>query len=84
MAKKKQPIDAATDPISRWVRDEAIAIPPGDTVYTIDLDEATVDGLADGICSEGLARRMFALLSWRREAVRQVAREAARVRHDVE
>jgi hypothetical protein len=53
-----------------YVRDEAIHIPKGDTVYTIDLDEITVEALERGICPEDLAQRMHDLLRWRREAIR--------------
>lgn len=56
--------------LERRVRDEAIAIPKGDTVYTIDLDERTVESLERGICPEDLAQRMHDLLRWRREAIR--------------
>lgn len=59
------------------VRDEAIAIPIGQTTYTIDLDEATVDQLALGLCPETLAQRMHELLRWRRDAYRQQARDRA-------
>lgn len=51
-------------------RDEAIAIPPGDTTYTIDLDQQTVESLERGICPEDLAQRMHDLLRWRRAAIR--------------
>lgn len=51
-------------------RDEAIAIPPGETLYSVDLDEATVTQLADGICPESLAQRMHAILGWKREQQR--------------
>jgi hypothetical protein len=52
------------------VRDEAVHIPTGDTTYTIDLDERTVEALERGICPEDLAQRMHDLLRWRREAIR--------------
>ena len=56
-----------------YVRDTAIA--ETRPVYTIDLDQATVDELASGICSEALAQRMHDLLRWRRDAIRALARE---------
>lgn len=51
-------------------RDEAIAIPAGETTYEVLLDQETVDLLADGICPEALAKRMHALLEWRRSQYR--------------
>lgn len=74
MSKKRQPMP---EPTTEFIRDEAIHIPKGDTVYTIDLDEQTVEELQNGVCSDLLARRMFDLLSWRREALRQDARTKA-------
>ena len=52
------------------VRDEAVHIPTGDTRYSIDLDEQTVESLERGICPETLANRMHDLLAWRRQAIR--------------
>ena len=46
-------------------------------IYTFSVDQATIDELADGICSEALARRAYRLLQWRRDAERQAARVAA-------
>lgn len=60
-----------------FVRDEAIHIATGETVYTIDLDVQTVEELERGICSEALALRMHELLRWRRDAIRAEAREKA-------
>lgn len=51
-------------------RDEAVAIPRGETTYTVDLDEATVRLLTQGICPEELATRMHRLLAWEREQYR--------------
>lgn len=59
------------------VRDEAVHIPVGDTTYTVDLDQQTVDELATGICPEALAQRMFDLLAWRRAAIREGVRQDA-------
>ncbi len=61
-------------------RDEAVAIQLGETRYTVDLDEATVESLANGVCPEDLAERMWKNLSWRREASRHQAREQPRRR----
>lgn len=71
MAKKLKP-----EPRSN-VHDEAVHIPIGDTKYTIDLDHQTVEELSQGICSELMARRMFLLLKWQRESLRQWSRERA-------
>ena len=71
---KRQPMP---EPQYEQVRDEAVHIPTGDTVYTVDLDQQTVEELQNGVCSEVLAWRMFDLLSWRRDALRQEARRAA-------
>lgn len=65
------------DPALEVVRDEAVYIPKGDTVYEVQLDEETVESLERGICPESLANRMHSLLSWRREAIRQATRSAA-------
>lgn len=54
------------------VRDEAVHIPMGDTEYIVTLDELTVESLERGVCPEELANRMHSLLSWRREAIRQM------------
>lgn len=74
MAKRQQPQPAD---LTEFVRDEAVYIPKGDTVYTIDLDVQTVEELERGICSEELAQRMHDLLRWRRDAIRAQARETA-------
>ena len=71
---KRQPMP---EPTTEFIRDEAVHIPTGDTVYTIDLDQQTVEELQNGVCSEVLARRMFDLLSWRRDALRQEAQTHA-------
>lgn len=72
MAKRARAI--VVDPLDPDVRDEAVAIQPGETRYTIDLDEATVESLREGICPESLSQRMHDLLSWRREQYRVDAR----------
>ena len=64
-------------PEQESIRDEAIYIPKGETTYTVDLDQLTVEELSNGICSEELAERMFLLLKWRRDALRVQARERA-------
>lgn len=64
---KRQPMPA---PQYEQVRDEAVHIATGETRYTIDLDEQTVEELERGICSEILAQRMHDLLEWRRTAIR--------------
>jgi hypothetical protein len=61
--------------IPETVRDEAVIVPRGETTYTIDLDDATVELLAQGICPEDLAQRCFGLLDWKREYARNCARE---------
>lgn len=71
MAKRPAPIE----PDPRHVRSEGFVIPPGETTFTIDLNEATVEELASGVCSEHLAQIMHDLLSWKRDAIRQIARE---------
>ena len=58
------------EPQFELIRDEAVHIATGETRYSIDLDEATVESLERGICPESLANRMHELLSWRREAIR--------------
>lgn len=65
---------AFEEPLSEIVRDEAIAIPAGDTTFTVDLDVDTVEQLERGICPETLSNRMHSLLKWRRDAIRQDAR----------
>ena len=72
MAKRQ----AMPEPVEA-VRDESVYIPKGDTVYTIDLDEQTVEELERGICPESLANRMHSLLQWRRDAIREEARSKA-------
>jgi len=67
MAKKLK-----SEPQAGVVRDEAYI---ADGTYRIDLDHQTVEELSQGICSELLARRMFLLLKWQRESLRQLARE---------
>ena len=64
---KRQPMPA---PQYEQIRDEAVHIATGETRYTIDLDEQTVEELERGICSEILAQRMHDLLEWRRTAIR--------------
>lgn len=64
---KRAPIP---EPSVEVIRDTAIYIPAGETVYTIDLDEPTVEELERGVCSETLAQRMHDLLRWRRDAIR--------------
>jgi hypothetical protein len=49
-------------------------------IYTFSVDQAGIEELADGICSEALARRAYRLLQWRRDAERQAARIAAKIR----
>jgi hypothetical protein len=71
---KRQPNPA---PCFEEIRDEAVHIPTGDTRYTIDLDEQTVEELERGICSETLANRMHDLLRWRRDAIRAEARSVS-------
>jgi hypothetical protein len=39
-------------------------------VYSLQLDQATIDLLALGICPEPLAQTAFDLQRWRREAIR--------------
>jgi hypothetical protein len=56
------------------VRDEAITVPAGETAYWLLLDDATVELLAQGICSEELARRAFGMTDWKREHYRNEAR----------
>jgi hypothetical protein len=70
---KRAPIP---EPSLEVIRDEAVHIPTGDTRYTIDLDEPTVEALERGICPEALANRMHALLQWRRDAIRALTRAA--------
>jgi len=67
MAKAQRP--PRPDP-APYVRDEAVHFLPGDTCYTIDLDEATVEALERGVCPEDLSDRMHDLLRWRRDAIR--------------
>lgn len=64
------------DPQYEQIRDEAVHIPKGDTRYIVDLDELTVESLERGVCPEELANRMHSLLSWRREAIRQMPRDS--------
>jgi hypothetical protein len=71
-------VDERSVPAVEVVRDEAIHIPRGDTRYTIDLDQATVDALERGICPEALSNRMHDLMSWRREAIRATTPERPR------
>lgn len=68
MARRRATVATPIPPF--YVRDEAVHIPSGDTRYTIDLDEATVESLERGICPEDLAQRMHDLLRWRRDAIR--------------
>jgi hypothetical protein len=62
------------EPSLAVIRDEAVHIPTGDTRYTIDLDEVTVEALERGICPEDLSQRMHDLLKWRRDAIRATTR----------
>jgi len=66
---RRRPTTATPTPPA-YIRDEAVHIPTGDTRYTIDLDERTVEDLERGICPEDLAQRMHDLLRWRRDAIR--------------
>lgn len=51
---------------------------PLPTVYTVDLDQRTVDLLSHGICPESLAQFAFDLVAWRREAIRATTPEKKR------
>jgi hypothetical protein len=59
------------------VKDEAILVPRGETTYTLDFDDATIELLAAGICPADVARRAWECLSWKREHYRNEARELA-------
>lgn len=59
------------------VKDEAVIVPLGETRYTIDLDDADVELLAQGICPESIAKRCYGMLDWKREHYRNEAREKA-------
>jgi len=59
------------------VKDEAILVPKGETTYTMDFDDATIELLATGICPAEVARRAWECLSWKREHYRNQARELA-------
>jgi hypothetical protein len=61
--------------IPETVRDEQITVPEGETRYILILDDATVELLAQGICSEDLAKRAWGCLDWKREYHRMCARE---------
>jgi len=63
------------DPMPDEVTDEAILVPEGETRYTFLFDDATVEQLAAGICSEETARRAHHALQWKREWYRHLAQE---------
>jgi hypothetical protein len=56
------------------VKDEAILVPRGETTYTLDFDDATIELLAAGICPADVARRAWECLGWKREHYRNEAR----------
>jgi hypothetical protein len=60
------------------VVDEALAIVPGETRYWLLLDDAEVENLADGVVSEAVSRRAYAMTSWKREQTRIDARKRTR------
>jgi hypothetical protein len=59
------------------VKDEAIVVPRGETTYTLDFDDATIELLAAGICPADVARRAWECLGWKREHYRNQARAYA-------
>lgn len=49
-------------------------IAPSDTRYEFCVDDATMEQLAAGVCPEALAGQCHALLAWKREGQRAIAR----------
>jgi hypothetical protein len=65
---------SAPAPCPDRVKDEAIVVPRGEPVYTLDFDDATIELLAAGICPADVARRAWECLGWKREQHRNQAR----------
>ncbi len=61
------------------VTNEVLLPPRGETQYWLMLGDEDVELLAQGICSEAVARQAFTMLSWKRDHYRKDAqdREAA-------
>jgi hypothetical protein len=77
VAKRQAQLLEPPIPIPDLVKDEAILVPMGETRYTIDLDDPTVELLAQGICPHAFALRCWGMLNWKREHYRNQAREIA-------
>jgi len=69
---------AVVDTTPDEVRDETFLPAPGQTRYHLTLNDEQVELLAQGICSEALAERAFALLWWKRQAQRVTSRRRVR------
>lgn len=63
-----------TSPIGQHIMSRRKTV-KGHVSYGIDLDDATVEALASGVCPEALARRAWEMLKWKREAKRNAARQ---------
>ena len=65
---------AVVDTTPDEVRDETLLPAPGTTRYVLVLADDQVELLAQGIASEELSRRAFAMLEWKRLNQRMKAR----------
>lgn len=59
------------------LRSEDVQLAPGEIITWVLLSEQEVDNLAEGICLESLAERMWRLNSYKRDYARLTAREKA-------
>lgn len=60
-------------------RSEDVCLAPGEIITWVLLSEAEVDALADGICLESLAARMWRMNSYKRDYARMQAREKRKI-----
>lgn len=59
------------------VRVELVTVPKGETGYWIEMDDAAVELLAQGICNKDVAFWAWQALQWKRDYERNQAREMA-------
>lgn len=69
MAKRERSVG-----IDQRISEDVVIMPSGCQNWIL-LDDATVDALANGICPEALAERMWRLKGLEREAIRVEAQE---------
>lgn len=61
--------------VPELVIDLPMTVPRGETVYSMEFDDETVELLAQGVCPEAVAKRCWSLLDWKRAHYRNEARE---------